>query len=709
MARIQLDVGIGGKEAVAQLQNEIASLRAELDKLKGSTDNNTKSENTLHSYRKEHIKEMRDYRFVVNQVREAIGGATIALNLMSMGSSAGNQNLKSLTNVVTTGFVAFEGMNAITGVFSKTLDDLGSKIGLAGGQLGLIISIGAAVAGIITSIAGESAKADSELYKMNLKLAETDYQLGLISKQEFGKTLYDNIVKINAEFNKLPENSVNWLESIKATLLSGGIPIIIPKLNVDKVSKEQERKDAEKINSDFIKKEEDLQISSMNTLTSKKKANDIALAFLEINDSKTRANKIYGIEVKAINDEYNAKLMSTKLSTDERTNLEKNRVLDLRTSEIKYLTDTEKIENEKAKLRLDAWEKQRELSDNAIELESDAWLKSEKDLLEKRIALNKTLNEARVTNYNNAINKITSLTAANNPYDLAAQKTAEVEDIKSGPNEIKDKQLQLDALAQVDIKYKKLAVDREYEMYDQIANAASNALGSIATISANSSTAEIDAMEKAKDAALENFDIEKEAKLGVYDAALENDNLTSAQRKKLEKERTATEKDENAKRKVIEKKLQDDINAEKLKAWQTNKALSLSAAIISGAEAVAKAWAVLGPLGWVGAAATTIATAAQIAIIASAQPPKFARGANFIVPSGYQNDSFPMRVQSGEHVQVTPAGQSQSASGVTIVNNFNVPIDNAEWVATAIEKRLTDTGRTIDKVYNNRNANITLG
>jgi hypothetical protein len=36
----------------------------------------------------------------------------------------------------------------------------------------------------------------------------------------------------------------------------------------------------------------------------------------------------------------------------------------------------------------------------------------------------------------------------------------------------------------------------------------------------------------------------------------------------------------------------------------------------------------------------------------------YANGADFIVPAGYPNDSFPINVQSGEHVQVTPAGQS---------------------------------------------------
>lgn len=38
----------------------------------------------------------------------------------------------------------------------------------------------------------------------------------------------------------------------------------------------------------------------------------------------------------------------------------------------------------------------------------------------------------------------------------------------------------------------------------------------------------------------------------------------------------------------------------------------------------------------------------------------FASGADFVVPPGFPNDSYPMRVQSGEHVQVTPAGKGDS-------------------------------------------------
>lgn len=45
--------------------------------------------------------------------------------------------------------------------------------------------------------------------------------------------------------------------------------------------------------------------------------------------------------------------------------------------------------------------------------------------------------------------------------------------------------------------------------------------------------------------------------------------------------------------------------------------------------------------------------------------PGHANGADFVVPPGYPNDSYPMRVQSGEHVVVTPAGQASKGGGNT--------------------------------------------
>ncbi len=45
---------------------------------------------------------------------------------------------------------------------------------------------------------------------------------------------------------------------------------------------------------------------------------------------------------------------------------------------------------------------------------------------------------------------------------------------------------------------------------------------------------------------------------------------------------------------------------------------------------------------------------------------KAATGADFIVPSGYPNDSYPLLVESGERVQVTPAYQTTVSNDAVV-------------------------------------------
>jgi hypothetical protein len=56
----------------------------------------------------------------------------------------------------------------------------------------------------------------------------------------------------------------------------------------------------------------------------------------------------------------------------------------------------------------------------------------------------------------------------------------------------------------------------------------------------------------------------------------------------------------------------------------------------------------------------------------------FARGGSFTVPPGFPNDSFPMRVSSGERVSVTPAGQSAGGMNVTLVYSPAVSLGSQE-------------------------------
>lgn len=89
------------------------------------------------------------------------------------------------------------------------------------------------------------------------------------------------------------------------------------------------------------------------------------------------------------------------------------------------------------------------------------------------------------------------------------------------------------------------------------------------------------------------------------------------------------------------------------------KAFGIFNTIVDTAQAVVKALATLGPIaGPIMAGVIAGMGAAQTALIAAEPVPALARGGEFDVPPGYPGDSYRMQVSSGEHVSVTPAGES---------------------------------------------------
>lgn len=85
------------------------------------------------------------------------------------------------------------------------------------------------------------------------------------------------------------------------------------------------------------------------------------------------------------------------------------------------------------------------------------------------------------------------------------------------------------------------------------------------------------------------------------------------------------------------------------KLFALGKAAALSNAILDGAGAVLKAYNTPFPLNVILPPLVIAATAAQLATIASAQPPALARGIDQ-VPSGFNNDTFAAFLSSGERV-----------------------------------------------------------
>jgi len=92
-----------------------------------------------------------------------------------------------------------------------------------------------------------------------------------------------------------------------------------------------------------------------------------------------------------------------------------------------------------------------------------------------------------------------------------------------------------------------------------------------------------------------------------------------------------------------------------LASWKLQMVGAIAAAARAILEAAKNAWPIPAlPL----MVLAGIMGGVQIAAIANAKPvPAFAAGADFIVPPGYPDDSYPMRVESGEHVVVEPRGR----------------------------------------------------
>jgi len=128
---------------------------------------------------------------------------------------------------------------------------------------------------------------------------------------------------------------------------------------------------------------------------------------------------------------------------------------------------------------------------------------------------------------------------------------------------------------------------------------------------------------------------------------------------------------------AAEKKITDATNAKLKKQHKIQQGAAIASvwidAIKASFHAVEGAWVTVGQP-WVGIIMGLAAL--QTAMISSQKAPTFAKGGDFIVPPGYPKDSFPIRVESGERVQITPksdvGGMFPSSSTVNINFSGNV-------------------------------------
>jgi len=155
------------------------------------------------------------------------------------------------------------------------------------------------------------------------------------------------------------------------------------------------------------------------------------------------------------------------------------------------------------------------------------------------------------------------------------------------------------------------------------------------------------------------------------DAELANKDLTDAQRLQ------------------IEKRYQQEEAAIKTRAWESQKQAAIAQAAINGALAIVNILATvpggpLNPATILAIAAATIATGAQIAVIESTKPPKFADGTEFLVGAGTgRSDSNLAYLSHGE--RVVPAGvNSDYYPALSAIHNREVEPSFANNILTSL-------------------------
>jgi hypothetical protein len=203
---------------------------------------------------------------------------------------------------------------------------------------------------------------------------------------------------------------------------------------------------------------------------------------------------------------------------------------------------------------------------------------------------------------------------------------------------------------------------------------------------------------QASDANISRLESEKETALGSIEdrmRAMENANQSD----------TAGYRALVAQKEAVNNEFSAKIRTEKERQWKAERDASAVEAAINTAVEVTQVLATPWMIPIIAAMG-----AAQVALIMSQPMPRFAQGGQFTVPTGYENDSFPMLVSSGERVTVETPGQQKQSAGSTMVFNFNGNSWNEESVIQAISNRMKRMGVTdVNRVIRNPKGNLALG
>lgn len=205
-------------------------------------------------------------------------------------------------------------------------------------------------------------------------------------------------------------------------------------------------------------------------------------------------------------------------------------------------------------------------------------------------------------------------------------------------------------------------------------------------------------LDKQKANELKAIETKKTMAIRAIELRLKSEVLSTEQRKALELEKFNLENRLSNERNAVEEKYtrakeaRDEVYNRKVseakrREFEQHKAFAIIESIINTAQAITKSLPNI-PL----AVAVGIMGAVETAIIASQEAPSFAQGGSFTVPSGFDNDSFPMRVQSGERVTVQTPEQQAINGGHSFHFNFYGAVTSEDGVKDLVQNGMRKLG-----------------
>lgn len=251
----------------------------------------------------------------------------------------------------------------------------------------------------------------------------------------------------------------------------------------------------------------------------------------------------------------------------------------------------------------------------------------------------------------------------------------------------------------------KIEREASQKTFEDIAGFAQQAIGLYEQSVNQASQAVIQTMEAQRDQELKGIDKARGAIKRKYDELLKNENLTAEQKSMLANQQAAEEQklaDEQAR---IQDQYDQQIKAEKTRAFEANKNAQVIASIINTAVEVTKVLATP----WMIPIVAGLGIA-QTALIASQPTPSFHTGGSGYFDAPPSQETM-VKIRGGEKIDVyTPEQRDRmnGNAGVTIIfNNYSAFTDEVA-VMDAIKKVLDQTGLPIHQAFSNKKNSVVL-